>query len=96
MSKVLRPTRRKLDLPLISYSAQDSLVPCSDMAGEIVAVGEDVKGWKVNDRVCANFATDHIHGPATPESQATALGGAIDGVLTQYRTFPAHVRLDSH
>ncbi|KDR84023.1 hypothetical protein GALMADRAFT_111170 [Galerina marginata CBS 339.88] len=67
-----------------------NLVPCSDMAGELIAVGEDVKGWKVTDRVCANFATDHIYGPATPATAATALGAAIDGVLTQYKTFPAH------
>ncbi|KAF8914243.1 alcohol dehydrogenase superfamily protein [Gymnopilus junonius] len=70
--------------------ARDSPVPCSDMAGEIVAIGEDVKDWKVQERVCANFCTDQVYGPATPETQATALGGAIDGVLTQYRTFPAH------
>lgn len=61
------------------------------MAGEIVSVGEDVKGWKHGDRVCANFATDHIYGDTNPAIQATALGGAAHGVLTEYRTFPAHV-----
>jgi NADPH:quinone reductase-like Zn-dependent oxidoreductase len=67
------------------------LVPCSDMAGEIIAVGEDVKGWKVSDRVCANFSPDHIHGPTKPEIVAASHGaGAANGVLTQYRTFPAH------
>lgn len=50
---------------------QDNLVPCSDMAGEIVAAGDDVKGWKVGDRVCANFALDHIHGDVTPAIQGT-------------------------
>ena len=80
---------------ILSSAKQDSLVPCSDMAGEIIAVGEDVKGWKVHDRVCANFALDHVFGAATPESQGTALGGAIDGVLTEYRTFPAHVGLNT-
>lgn len=63
------------------------------MAGEIVAIGDDVKGWKAGDRVCANFATDHIHGDATPETLKTALGGPSHGVLTEYRTFPAHVCL---
>ncbi|PPQ79521.1 hypothetical protein CVT25_003403 [Psilocybe cyanescens] len=67
-----------------------NLVPLSDMAGEVLAVGEDVTGWKKGDRVCANFATDHIHGRTTPAIQQTALGGQAHGVLTQYRTFPAH------
>lgn len=62
------------------------------MAGEIIAVGEDVKGWKVGDRVSSNFAVDHIHGEATAEIKATGLGAPIDGVLTEYKIIPAHVR----
>jgi len=73
--------------------APPNLVPCSDMAGEIVTVGTDVKGWKVGDRVCANFAPDHLHGDTTPEIQKTCLGGQAHGVLTEYRTFPAHCLL---
>ncbi|KAF8240447.1 NAD(P)-binding protein [Tricholoma matsutake] len=68
----------------------DNLVPCSDMAGEIVAIGEEVKGWKQGNRVCANFTIDHIYGDLNPAIQRTALGGAIHGVLTEYRIFPAH------
>lgn len=65
------------------------------MAGEIVALGEDVNPnlWKVGDRVSANFTQDHIDGDLTPEIQLTALGGQIDGCLTEYRTFPAYVSL---
>ncbi|KAF8998124.1 alcohol dehydrogenase superfamily protein [Cyathus striatus] len=70
--------------------SEKGFVPCSDMAGEIVAVGEDVKGWKVGDRVLANFSTDHIFGDTNPEIQNTSLGGQAKGVLTEYRTFPAH------
>lgn len=61
------------------------------MAGEIVAIGEEVKGWKQGNRVCANFTIDHIYGDLNPAIQRTALGGAIHGVLTEYRIFPAHV-----
>ncbi|KAF8525522.1 NAD-P-binding protein [Hysterangium stoloniferum] len=71
-------------------SVKDNVVPGSDAAGEIIKVGADVKGWKKGDRVCANFCTDHIAGDATAEITHTALGGLVDGVLTQYRTFPAH------
>ncbi|PFH45627.1 hypothetical protein AMATHDRAFT_71370 [Amanita thiersii Skay4041] len=70
-------------------SPSGSLVPCSDMAGEVVAVGGDVKRWKVGDRVCANFTTDHLQGDPTPETQKTSMGGHNPAVLTEYRTFPA-------
>ncbi|KAJ6533464.1 alcohol dehydrogenase superfamily protein [Mycena sp. CBHHK59/15] len=75
-----------------------NLVPCSDMAGEVIAVGEDVKQWKIGDRVCANFMLDKLHAEQTNEISATALGGAVNGVLMEYRTFPAHslVAIPSH
>ncbi|KAI0077018.1 NAD-P-binding protein [Panus rudis PR-1116 ss-1] len=66
------------------------VVPCSDGAGEVIAVGSDVEGWKPGDRVTANFALDHLHGDVNAKIQRTTLGGAVDGVLTQYRNFPAH------
>ncbi|KAF8970707.1 alcohol dehydrogenase superfamily protein [Flammula alnicola] len=74
------------------------LIPCSDMAGEVIAVGEDVKTWKAGDRVCANFSTDHIHGDTNPEIIKTSLGGQSPGVLTEYRSFPAHslVKIPDH
>ncbi|KAJ3929089.1 MAG: hypothetical protein NXY57DRAFT_963941 [Lentinula lateritia] len=72
-------------------SFPDEVVPCSDMAGEIIAVGDEAgRQWKKGDRVCANFAADHIAGDITPEIQKTAHGGAIHGVLTQYKAFSPH------
>lgn len=78
----------------VSYSCVDQVVPCSDMAGEIIAIGEGVNNWKVGDRVCANFALDHLHGDTTAVIQQTSMGGQSHGVLTQYRTFPTHVRVE--
>ncbi len=69
----------------------DNLVPCSDMAGEVVFVGSDVTRWTVGDRVCANFTTDHLDGDITAEIGKSALGGGQHGVLTEYRDFPDHV-----
>ncbi|KAJ3901765.1 hypothetical protein F5879DRAFT_924386 [Lentinula edodes] len=72
-------------------SFPDEVVPCSDMAGEVIAVGDEAGSqWKKGDRVCANFAADHIAGDITPEIQKTAHGGAIHGVLTQYKAFSPH------
>ena len=45
-----------------------------DLAGEIVALGEDVDGWEVGERVCACFEN---------------LGRAIDGSYAEYCRVPA-------
>lgn len=57
-----------------------------------MAVGVDVKGWKTGDRVCSNFATEHLHGDIDRAIQRSSLGGQSHGVLTEYRTFPSYVR----
>lgn len=35
----------------------------SDMAGEVIEVGEGVTQWKVGDRVTANFDPGNLYGP---------------------------------
>ncbi|KAJ3481431.1 hypothetical protein NLI96_g7659 [Meripilus lineatus] len=69
---------------------KDNVVPCSDMAGQVVAVSPSVTRWKIGDRVTSSFFLDHIYGELNANSFETALGGPIDGVLTQYRAFPEH------
>ncbi|KAJ7055292.1 alcohol dehydrogenase superfamily protein [Mycena amicta] len=69
------------------------------MAGEVVSVGEDVKEWKLGDRVLSNFFLDLIYEDGMkPEVMGSALGGAVHGVLAEYRAFPAHalVEIPSH
>ena len=74
-------------------------VPCSDGAGEIAAVGEGVTQWKKGDRVAGAFMQNWLDGPPTPAKVKGALGGDIDGMLTEYRclketglvTLPAHL-----
>ncbi|KAL1943205.1 hypothetical protein VTO73DRAFT_4280 [Trametes versicolor] len=77
---------------------KENVVPGSDLAGEIVALGPEVSGWAVGERVSSNFATDHVFGDPTPENKATGLGAPIDGVLTEYKVLPAHalVRIPEH
>lgn len=69
----------------------DNLVPCSDMAGEVVAIGSDVTRWKIGDRVCANFCTNHLDGDIDADIFNSALSAGQHGVLTEYRTFNDYV-----
>ncbi|MEM1012895.1 MAG: NAD(P)-dependent alcohol dehydrogenase [Planctomycetota bacterium] len=66
-----------------------NVVPLSDGAGEVVAVGEDVSKWNVGDRVAANFMRDFLAGPATETALRSGLGGGVDGMLQQRVALPA-------
>jgi NADPH:quinone reductase-like Zn-dependent oxidoreductase len=65
------------------------LIPLSDGAGEIVAVGEGVARWKMGDRVAGAFFQNWQTGPVRREVFGTALGGSINGVLAEYVTLSA-------
>lgn len=60
------------------------LVPLSDGAGEIVALGEGVTRWKAGDRVAGAFFQSWIDGPFRREVMGTALGGSLNGMLAEY------------
>lgn len=59
------------------------LIPLSDGAGEVLEVGEGVTDLSPGDRVMGNFFQAWVDGPADAGSQASALGGAVDGVLAE-------------
>jgi NADPH:quinone reductase-like Zn-dependent oxidoreductase len=59
-------------------------IPCSDGAGEVVAVGDGVNRVKVGDRVCGIFMQRWLDGPLTAERSKVALGGDVDGMLAEY------------
>jgi len=60
------------------------LVVASDAAGEIVACGAEVHEWCVGERVCPIFAGLWQRGPLTQAARRSALGGPLDGTLTEY------------
>ncbi|MFP2897310.1 zinc-dependent alcohol dehydrogenase family protein [Corallococcus sp. 4LFB] len=60
------------------------LIPCSDGAGQVVAVGPGVTRVKVGDRVAPTFFQVWTDGERTPERVAHALGGSVPGVLCEY------------
>ncbi|MGL4622281.1 zinc-dependent alcohol dehydrogenase family protein [Chroococcidiopsis sp.] len=74
------------------------IVPLSDGAGEVVAVGESVTQVKVGDRVAGIFMQTFISGELTAEKANSALGGAIDGVLAEYVVFDEQgvVKIPAH
>ncbi len=84
------PVSRKLPYPR---------VPNSDGAGDVLAVGAGVTSVKPGDRVASCFFQNWIDGPCSTAAMASALGGAVDGVLAQdvilradgVVPFPAHL-----
>jgi NADPH:quinone reductase-like Zn-dependent oxidoreductase len=59
------------------------LVPLSDGAGEVTAVGAGVTRVKPGDRVCGIFFQRWIEGEIDDGKANSAMGGAIDGVLSE-------------
>lgn len=81
------------------YLKDGNVVPASDGAGEIVAVGSKVTKWKKGDKVMGIFTQEHLTG-STPDKDMVkaSLGGGVDGMLAQYVTLPDYgvVRIPSH
>lgn len=64
-------------------------VPCSDGAGEIMALGEGVTGWQIGQRVVIPFMPTWLDGGFTYQHSINALGGAVDGLLREQACLPA-------
>lgn len=74
LGTVRDPESRKLPYPRI---------PNSDAAGEIIKVGPGVTDLKAGDRVASCFFQQWTDGLCSARVMASALGGALDGVLAE-------------
>jgi NADPH:quinone reductase-like Zn-dependent oxidoreductase len=74
------------------------VVPLSDGAGEVAAIGEGVTRVKLGDRIAGCFHPRWFGGPIKPDYLTDRLGANLDGVLTEYAVFSeeAVVTLPSH
>ncbi len=65
----------------------ESCIPLSDGAGEVMALGADCTRFKIGDKVSGIFLQGWVAGEILDSYINTSLGGAINGVLTEYRVF---------
>ena len=66
---------------------QEVIIPLSDGAGEVVEVGSSVTTLKRGDRVTPLYCQSWRAGEMQDGGTAWSLGGCIDGVAAEYRTF---------
>jgi len=60
------------------------VIPLSDGAGEVAAVGPGVTQFKPGDRVASTFFVNWTGGQMPADASKNSLGGMIDGVLAEY------------
>jgi NADPH:quinone reductase-like Zn-dependent oxidoreductase len=69
-------------------SRKAPIVPVSDGAGEVQAVGDGVTSFKPGDRVVASFFPTWLDGPLSDFHHSHALGGGRDGMLAEEVVLP--------
>ena len=69
------------------FPAAPNVVPCSDGAGSVIAVGPRVSAFKEGDKVVTLFNQSHQDGAITADDTQTGLGGTLDGTLREYGVF---------
>ena len=60
------------------------VIPLSDGAGEVAAIGPGVNQFKPGDRVASTFFQNWTGGQMPADASRNSLGGMIDGVLADY------------
>ncbi|MES2069104.1 MAG: NAD(P)-dependent alcohol dehydrogenase [Pseudomonadota bacterium] len=65
------------------------MIPVADGAGEVAALGEDVSGLAIGDRVIPHFMPNWQGGAITPRNVAAMRGVTLPGSLAEYVAVPA-------
>ncbi|KLP09766.1 alcohol dehydrogenase [Fusarium fujikuroi] len=69
------------------FDVKPNIIPGSDGAGEVVAVGKKVTRFQEGSKVMTLFMQTYFGGPLTPMALGSAVGGSIDGTLREYGVF---------
>ncbi|KAH7239632.1 hypothetical protein B0J15DRAFT_568954 [Fusarium solani] len=69
------------------FPVKDNVIPCSDLSGDVVSVGDRVEGFSKGDKVIASFDLNTLYGPM--QDWHHSLGGCYDGVLRQFIALPS-------
>ncbi|MES2504631.1 MAG: NAD(P)-dependent alcohol dehydrogenase [Myxococcota bacterium] len=64
------------------------LIPLSDGAGEVIAIGSEVTEFQVGDRVAGIVVQEWLSGHPLKAFTKTTLGGPLNGMLCEKRLFP--------
>jgi len=74
------------------------VIPLSDGAGEVAAIGAGVTRVKIGDRVVGCFHPRWFGGPITADYLTDRLGANLDGMLAEYAVLNEEglVRVPSH
>lgn len=80
---------RDLGILAGAYPAKAKVIPFSDGAGVVEAVGPGVSQWAAGDAVISSFYPDWESGPANAANHARSLGCETDGVLAEHAILPA-------
>lgn len=64
---------------------RSGLIPVSDAAAEVAAIGEGVEDFRVGNRVVGNFTPRWFGGPRLPGRAGGCYGNQLDGWLTEYK-----------